>query len=403
MNMKLKISAVWIGAALLLASGSFGWPQDKAKAEEDARAKALYETAKQYIFNKSYDKAIEQFLRLKEKHGKSLYSQDGLYWLGYSLDKYATSLADVKQQMEMKQAAFEHLDSLLKKYPANAWIKDAKILQVQIAEELARSGLGKYRKYIDESIRGGIEGARLPVPPEPPVPPVISNHRKPMDSDTELKLVALNALMNMDEGKAFPILEKMMRDEKRPELREHALFVLSQSGSPKVLPILVAIAEKDPSPEMRQKATFWLGQRHDEEAFAALLRIYDTADTKIKETLIMSFAEGGNPKGLAKVTEIAKNEKDPEIRSKALFWLGQTQGEKAIPTLLEVYKTTDNAKTKEQIVFALAQADGPKGISALIEIARKETDLEIKKQIVFWLGQSDSPDAIKYIQELIEK
>jgi len=401
--MKKTALIVVFSVVLALASGLSGWSQDKAKTEDEALARALYEAAKQSIYNKSYDKAVEQFLSLQNKYGKSLYGQDGLYWLGYSLDKYATSLDDVKQQLEMKQAAFEHLDSLLTKYPANAWIKDAKILQVQIAEELARSGLGKYRKYIDQSIHGGIESGLLPVPPEPPVPPVISNPRKTMDSETELKLVALNALMTMDEEKAFPILEKMMRDEKRPELREHALFVLSQSGSPKVLPALVAIAEKDPSPEMRQKATFWLGQRHDEEAFAALLRIYDTADPKIKETLIMSFAEGGNPKGLAKVTEIAKNEKDPEIRSKALFWLGQSQGEKAIPTLLEAYRTTDNAKTKEQIVFALAQADGPKGISALIEIARKETNLEVKKQIVFWLGQSDSPEAIKYIQELIEK
>ena len=402
--MKKTALIVVFSVILALASGPAGWSQDKAKADEDALAKALYEAAKQSIYNKSYDKAVEQFLSLQNKYGKSLYGQDGLYWLGYSLDKHAASLADVKQQLEMKQVAFEHLDSLLKKYPANAWIKDAKILQVQIAEELARSGLGRYRKYIDESIHGGIERGHLPVPPELPVPPpVISNPRKTMDSETELKLVALNALMNMDEEKAFPILEKLMRDEKRPELREHALFVLSQSGSPKVLPILVAVAEKDPSPEMRQRAAFWLGQRHDEEAFAALLRIYDTADVKLKDTLIMSFAQSGNPKGLAKVTEIAKNEKDPEIRSKALFWLGQTQGEKAIPTLLDVYKTTDNAKTKEQIVFALAQADGPKGISALIEIARKETNLEVKKQIVFWLGQSDSPEAIKYIQELIEK
>ncbi len=434
--MKKKIMIVLIGMVLILASGLTGWSQDTAAAQEKAQqaeqkaaleaqnkaefteqealAKQLYETAKQSIYNKSYQKALEQLMELQDKFGKSPYGQEGLYWLGYSLDKYATSLSDLKQQMEMKQAAIERLNQLLKNYPANTWANDAKILQMQIAAELVRSGLGKYRKYIDEGVRGGVEGGVLGgveggvqggylSVPEPPMPPDAPAPPKPMDPDTELKLVALDSLMSMDEEKAFPILEKMATSDKRPELREKALFILSQSDKAKVLPILIDIAEKDPSPDMRKKAIFWLGQRDEEAALSALIRIYETANAESKETLMMAFAQNDNPKGVAKIEEIAKTEKDPELRSKALFWLGQAEGDKAMPVLLEAYKTTDNVKIKKQIIMSLAQSDGPKAVPMLIDLARKETNFELKKQIVFWLGQSDDPEAAKFLQELIEK
>jgi HEAT repeat protein len=431
--MKKKTLIVLFSMFLALATGLTGWSQETATAQEKAKAeqlaeqkatleaqnkavqteqealaKVLYETAKQSIYNKSYQNALEQLMELQDKFGKSLYGQEGLYWLGYSLDKYATSLSDLKQKMEMKQAAIERLNQLLKNYPANTWANDAKILQMQIAGELVRSGLGKYRRYIDEAARGA-ESLELPEPPDSPEAPGIPeapespNVSKPMDPDTELKLVALDSLMSMDEEKAFPILEKMATNDKRPELREKALFILSQSDKAKVLPILIDIAEKDPSPDMRKKAIFWLGQRDEEAALSALIRIYGTSNAESKETLLMAFAQNDNPKGVAKIEEIAKTEKDPEIRSKALFWLGQAEGDKAMPVLLEAYKTTDNLKIKKQIIMSLAQSDGPKAVPMLIDLARKETNFELKKQIVFWLGQSDDPEAAKFLQELIEK
>jgi HEAT repeat protein/phosphoribosyl-ATP pyrophosphohydrolase len=432
--MKKKTLIVLFGMALILASGLSGWSQEpsrtggeaaawvqasdeaqaasqaeKAKqAEQEALAKAIYETAKQNIYKKSYEQALQQLMELKNKHGHTVYGQEGLYWLGYSLDKYAATLGDVKQQLEMRQAAIEHLDTLLKNFPANNWVKDAKILEMQIAGELVRHGLGKYRRYIDEGVRGSRhmeipEPPEPPEAPEPPEPPDFTHFSKPLDPDTELKLVALDSLMGMDEEKAFPILEKMALNDKRPELREKALFILSQSDTEKVLPILIAIAEKDPSPDMRKKAIFWLGQRDEDAASSALIRIYETAPAESKEMLLMAFAQNDNPKGIAKISEIAKTEKDPEIRSKALFWLGQAEGEKALPILLEAYKTTDNVKIKQQIIMALAQSDGAKGVPMLIDLARKETNFEIKKQIIFWLGQSNDPAAAKFLQELIEK
>jgi len=440
--MKNKTLTALFGTVLILVSGLTAWSQDesaeaalaalvaqaqaKTQASDEAHlkervkqeevAKALYDLAKKNLYGKSYETAIQQFQELQKKYAHSIYGQEGLYWLGYSLDKFAATKNDLKMQLDMKQSAMEHLDSFLKNFPANAWVKDAKILQVQIAEELAKSGLTKYRKYINNGVfggveggvAGGVEGGVLGGLDGAALQSALEVGRaamggKQLDPDTELKLIALNALMTMDVEKAFPILEKMVREEKNPDLREHALFILSQNDSAKVLPLLIGVAEKDPSPEMREKAIFWIGQRGDEQGLAALIRIYDTADAELKDTLLMAIAQSDNPKGIAKITEIAKNGKDPEIQSKAVFWLGQAQGEKVMPLLLDIYKSTDNVKIKQQIIISLSQSDGPKAISTLIDLARKETNFEIKKQLVFWIGQSNSPEALKFLEEVIKK
>ena len=52
-------------------------------------------------------------------------------------------------------------------------------------------------------------------------------------SDEDLKLMALNALLNSDPEKAIPMLEKLLQGPTSPKLRDRALFVLAQSNSPR--------------------------------------------------------------------------------------------------------------------------------------------------------------------------
>ncbi len=46
---------------------------------------------------------------------------------------------------------------------------------------------------------------------------------------------------------------------------------------------------------------------------------------------------------------------------------------------------------------------GPKAVTKLIEMAKKEKNFELKKEIIFWLGQSKSEEAAKFLKEIIEK
>jgi HEAT repeat protein len=50
------------------------------------------------------------------------------------------------------------------------------------------------------------------------------------------------------------------------EVREHAVFALSQRPAEEGVPALIRIARTNPHPELRRKALFWLGQSEDPRA-----------------------------------------------------------------------------------------------------------------------------------------
>ncbi|MCX6562113.1 MAG: HEAT repeat domain-containing protein [Candidatus Aminicenantes bacterium] len=387
----VKMIAVLLALGVLFSS--FASAQTQAE-----KAKEAYEKAKIAIVIKDWKAAVEAFQKLELQYNKSDYYGEALYWLGYSLDKYSDSLDNAQNQLEKKKEAIARLNLLLEKLPENAWAQDAKMLRLQIAEKLAQSGLNEYSRYINNALELNLEALQDLKKNAGEAP------KKPIDPETELKLVALDALLQMDKEKAFPILEKMLREQQKPELKEKALFVLSQSKDPKVVPILAELATKDASPKIRQMAVFWLGQRHDEESLGTLVKVYDTSeDMKVKENLIMAFGQSKSAKAQAKIMDIAKNDKDIKARERAVFWLAQKKSDEIMPLLLDIYSKTDNASLKQQVIFSLSQNKSPKAVQTMIELARKEKDLAVKKQIIFWLGQSKSEEAMKFLKEIIEK
>lgn len=58
---------------------------------------------------------------------------------------------------------------------------------------------------------------------------------------------------------------------------------------------------------------------------------------------------------------------------------------------------------REQAVFALSQLDDNGGTDALIRLARTNRDPAIRKKAIFWLGQSDDPRALALFEELLTK
>ena len=87
---------------------------------------------------------------------------------------------------------------------------------------------------------------------------------------------------------------------------------------------------------MRKQALFWAGQTGaSTESFASL---YDKmSDFEIKEQLIFVLSQRGrDAKAIDKLMDIAKNDKDKELRGKAVFWLGQSRDPRALKYLEEL-------------------------------------------------------------------
>jgi len=94
--------------------------------------------------------------------------------------------------------------------------------------------------------------------------------------------------------------------------------------------------------------------------------------------------------------EIAKNEKNPELRRAALRQLAFT-GNAA--QAAQLYASEQSPENKEEIVNGLfAHGDA----KTLVELARKEADPERKKYIVSRLAMMHSKESTDYMMELLK-
>jgi len=54
-------------------------------------------------------------------------------------------------------------------------------------------------------------------------------------------------------------------------------------------------------------------------------------------------------------------------------------------------------------VFALSQLPKDEGVPKLIEVAKTNRNAEVRKQAMFWLGQSNDPSALAFFQEVLTR
>jgi len=197
----------------------------------------------------------------------------GLYWMAYAKGKQGQSAE-----------ALATIQDLRRSYPQSRWLKEAGALEVEIRQ---RSG--------------------QPTRPESVV-------------DEDLKLMALNGLMNSDPEQAIPLLEKFLQGNSSRKLQERALFVLCQSGSPKAREIVTRIARGESQPDLQRKAIQSLGVFGSHESRQVLADVYASAsDPSVKKSVLQAFMVSGEKDRLLAA---ARGEKDPDVRRQAVRLLG---------------------------------------------------------------------------------
>jgi len=93
---------------------------------------------------------------------------------------------------------------------------------------------------------------------------------------------------------------------------------------------------------------------------------------------------------------------DQDVRSSAIFWIGQEAGERAVGELVGVAERDDEeAEVRESAVFALSQRPDEESIPVLTRLARTSRHPEVRKSAMFWLAQHDDPDVIDFFEEIL--
>jgi hypothetical protein len=112
-----------------------------------------------------------------------------------------------------------------------------------------------------------------------------------------------------------------------------AIFPATIADSAEVWPTLIKIARNPDLPrESRTQSVFWLGQAAGDAATANLssLVIDNSLDREVREQAVFALSQRPRDEAVPALIAVAKTNKDPEIRRKALFWLGQSGDPRAL-------------------------------------------------------------------------
>src|SRR6266853_6370814 len=351
LNIVFSFGLASAAAAQQVPSASLLDPQtaEKANAHEDE----LYSSAKDALDNGEYDNAIKQFNEVVKIHGRK--ADGAMYWKAYALNKAGN-----------KAQALTAIGELRKNYPKSNWLRDAGALE--------------------QEVRGG---------------------GNPEDiSDEELKLLAIQSLMNSNPEKAVPLLEKIVMGNYPTKLKDKALFVLSQSGSEKAQQILLGVAKANNQPDLQKRAIRNLGMNSNSRNRAVLKEIYNSStDVGVKKTVFQAWLMCGCKDDVA---SLAKTEKNPELRREAIRYLGMMGGR---AELLDFYKNSPDVETREEAVGAmlmcgcshelaeivqtekdpavldkaintLGLVGGDESLAALTKVYNSQADLSVKKKVI---------------------
>ena len=368
-------------------------------------ATVSYDAGTRALDEHKYDEAIRRFNSVID--GKSPRADGALYWKAYALNRAGR-----------RDEALASIAALRQNYPTSRWLNDAQALEAEV-----RQGSGQAISPADET-------------------------------NEDLKLMAINSLMNADPERAMPPLEGLLKGNSAPGLKDRALFVLTQNRAPRARQILFEYARGAGNPDLQLRAIRYIGMSGTSDAQQQLSAVYTaSSDPEVKREIIRSLMVS---KGRDPLFNLAKGEKDADLRAEAIRQLGamkatdqlsqlyaaETSGDNKIQivrglyaagatdklldlvhtekdlavrseavrdlamsrsttpeTLASLYTGDTDAKAKRELINSLHSRGDAK---AMVELARKETDPAMKKYIVQRVGTMQNKEAVDYMLELLK-
>ncbi len=299
------------------------------QAKQVEREQDAYEEANDAFDDHDWKAAAKLFQRVAKMHLS--HADAALYWLAKS-----------QSNMGLRSEALSTILELQKEFPKSKWSDDAKALELEVRQS---AGQKIEVEHVD---------------------------------DEELRLMALNGLMQTDSDRAVPILDRILQSSKSAKLRDRALFILSQSSSPQAYDVLSRVAKNGADPALQRRAVRYIGMMGGERNRKLLADLYaSSSDVEAKKSVLKAYMMAGDREHLL---ALAKHESNPDLRSEAVTQLGLIGGR---AELAELYTSESSVEVRKKIIQAMFLGGNSE---KLFDIARNEPNLELKLTAIRNLG-----------------
>ena len=260
--------------------------------------------------------AVSAFDQVINEKGKRV--DAALYWKAYSLNKLGKT-----------QLAIATCDQLHSQFADSPWNKDCNTISVDV--------------HVDPKVMTADQAKLKTDRVHPHVK--LDTFRPDMGerdsgvargSDEDLKMLALNSLLNRDPATALPLLRGILSGNQPLSVKKHALFVLAQSKAPEAESILHDAALGKLDPQLQGQAIQTMAVFQGKRANDTLAEVYrTTTDPKIKNSIISAMFI---TKDAPRMVEMARSEKDLELKRRIVSELALMNDKAATDYMMELLK-----------------------------------------------------------------
>ena len=368
-------------------SGARAW--ERVYPEDPADS--LYRAAREALNRGEYKRAAAMFRDVERKYPQSQYVADAMYYQAFALSRTGNE-RDLRTALDV-------LKEQQRRFPDAPSGTDAGTLAVRIQGVLAHRGDPDAMKQLIDAAgtgsgsgtgagsgsggaTGGVGAGRAG-----------SSACPSEDDDDDIRMAALNALLQMDSERAIPILKQVLakRDECSVALRRKAVFLVAQKQSDESATILLDAARNDPDVEVRRQAVFWLSEVHSDRALNALDSILNgSKDEEVQEKALFALSNTNTARGTEILRAYAQSNAPEELRAKAVFWLGQSSRRSSDNTafLESLFDKTNSEEIQNAVIQAMSEAPGEEGARWMLGVVQNtKQPVETRKKALFWAGQ----------------
>lgn len=222
--------------------------------------------------------------------------------------------------------------------------------------------------------------------------------------DAQIRVEALNALVQMDPKNAEPAISKVLarRDKCSVALRRGAIALAARTPSPSTTQLLISTATNDPAIDVQAEAMRSLAETSDPAATAALTRFATSGSSSaLQRIAVRSLAQQDAPAARTAIHNIINNASaDNDVRITALHYAGK---DLSITELSKLYDQSANRSMRREVINLLEKRKEPEAGDKLISIVRTSTDPSLRRSAIEALTRKKDPRTTKLLMDIIGK
>lgn len=339
-------------------------------AQQDP-ADSLYREARKALSGDAYRKAADLFKSIRSRYPRSVYTPDAPYWEAFALHRLGgeANLRLAQEALNLQQ----------REYPRAATRGDASALSARIEGQLGMRDRAYATTLVDRASRAASDGC-------------------PRAQDDE-RIEALNALTQMDQEAAAPILKRALarREPCTQQLRRAAVSLVASRKLPDAASTLMNVARTDPDKEVREQAVFWMANVATDEAIGMLVDLAKNSDdVDLRKRAVYALSRSRNPRAATTLREILVNEKETDdVRGEALSWLTsrsvENGGDTTITFLKEVFRKSEGQGFRQRVLSTMSRYRTDEARAFYVTVALDEREaMDIRRNALSLISSSSS-------------